>query len=153
MAIKHQKLSNHTISILRKAGWAPGRRVNARERWIGELEEEGYQCSPEAMSILSELGGLHVKPPKHLGYIHNAIDFDPVEKTSGEFDMMEVYERKAKEPLFPLGECLCHRILFAGESGKIYVGDICEVIYFLADTIEEALEYLIAVEPPDPVEL
>lgn len=90
-------LTEKSQSILRAAGWFPGRRVSL-EPYESVIRRPDGSIDPTAAAFLTEFGGLHVR---HAGY-RNYIHFDPVDAAEC-MDVAPDYEEVAGQPLTTVG--------------------------------------------------
>ena len=131
------KMSEHTQEVLRKNGWYAGREYDITY-WVSKLEEEGYRLNEYARTVLKELGDIYVREQSTKMYVSTTFDFNPYYSASGEYDRLEEFELASGDKLFPIG-ALQDYIVYAGESGKIYLG--CWAgLSTAGDSIEEYLE-------------
>jgi len=136
-------IRKETLSILEKAGWHIGRKIDIRdiEKY---LEKCGYDVFAPVKRFIEEFGMLEIEvyKPNNLGEKHE-IHHTNAEKaigdyyTQGSFKQEEIY---AAERLVPVGEIDNGNLsLLVSESGKVY----CNTGK-LGDDFLEALENLIS---------
>jgi hypothetical protein len=126
--------------ILREAGWAAERRVDA-SRWIADLAREGTTAFPAAEAILSNFGGLVVKRTDQQGSSRHSFDLDPSRWYQAR-DEIRDNEELVGDRLFPLGETEGAGMLAVLEDGGIiwaFVG----CISLIGTTWREALDHLV----------
>ncbi|WP_189801752.1 SUKH-3 domain-containing protein [Streptomyces tanashiensis] len=108
-------------TVLRDAGWHPGRAVDTRA-WKERLEQDGFRSHAAAEGFLREFGELTVG---HRGggitRARGPFDLDPL-LALGEADRFAEWSEEIGHRLFPVGE-LDHGHAFLGldESGDLYV--------------------------------
>ncbi|MFE3073816.1 SUKH-3 domain-containing protein [Streptomyces sp. NPDC059247] len=127
-------------TVLRDAGWRPGRVVDTRA-WTERLEQDGFRSHAAAECFLREFGELTVG---HGGggitRAREPFDLDPL-LALGEADRFAEWSAEIGHHLFPVGE-LDHGHAFLGldENGELYV-----VSSWLArfSRVPEALENLV----------
>ncbi len=140
------RFSQATETILRKAGWFPGRNVSDLvEGWRVELRRlNNQEMFPEAEKILLEFGGLKIKTPTNKDI--PKYDLNPL-LVIGENDRFEAFEEILKAKLYPLGEADGgHAFLAVSEDGKIYL--LMMNLFFVADNFDETLEIMASRKMP-----
>ncbi|CAM5562959.1 hypothetical protein SXANM310S_01038 [Streptomyces xanthochromogenes] len=108
-------------SVLRDAGWYPGRNVDTT-MWRERLEADGFRVHSAAENFLREFGGLAVvSGGSGITRAREPFELDPL-LALGEDDRFGEWGEEIGRHLFPLGE-LDHGRSFLGldEHGELYV--------------------------------
>ncbi|MFI5641019.1 SUKH-3 domain-containing protein [Streptomyces goshikiensis] len=89
-------------SVLREAGWRPGRRVDA-EPWLTTFEAEGLRRHAMADAFLGEFGGLavHISGPG-ISRAREPFELDPM-LCVGEGDRFLEWGEEIDKAIFPVG--------------------------------------------------
>jgi hypothetical protein len=88
--------------VLREAGWAPGRQINA-ESWLAALETEGLKRHPAVSAFLAEFGGLAINiSGPGISRSREPFEFDPA-LCLGEGDRFLEWNEEIKKTIFPVG--------------------------------------------------
>ncbi|WP_234348906.1 SUKH-3 domain-containing protein [Streptomyces sp. WM6373] len=108
-------------TVLRDAGWYPGRNVDTTV-WRERLEADGFRIHSAAEDFLREFGGLTVASGgSGITRAREPFELDPL-LAMGEDDGFGEWGEEIGQHLFPLGE-LDHGHAFLGldEQGELYV--------------------------------
>ncbi|MEM8601665.1 MAG: SUKH-3 domain-containing protein [Bacteroidota bacterium] len=134
--------------LLRLAGWFPGRRIeDARiDAWASEIESpEGFRMTPAARRVLSEFGGLHVKPQTVVGRdrARSDIKFNP---RSGIGEEIQITDWLSPDALgrgfFPIGAASKSYLVCAVDSaGGFYAW--FDGMHWKGEPFDQALEQLL----------
>ncbi|MDJ0464430.1 SUKH-3 domain-containing protein [Streptomyces sp. H27-C3] len=137
-----RKWSAETDSVLRAAGWHPGRSISTAA-WESALHEhDGFEIHEAARRFLAEFGGLAV-PARGAGrtMARMEINLDPTLAT-WDAEIFEVLSEEAGSYLYPIG-MIDRRNGYLGMApdGTVFTG--MDSVTFFADNADEALEKLI----------
>ncbi|WP_394841797.1 SUKH-3 domain-containing protein [Pendulispora brunnea] len=134
------------ILVLQHAGWSPDRFVTI-SKWSDYFVKKGFFLSPDARTILENLGGLKITPPTSPTNLFNPTEFhfDPYYAASSEVDRIKQWEQDYCVKLFPIGEVGRQVILLCGDDGKIY-GAGLGCVKLIGVHISEALDTLVLAE-------
>ncbi|MEO3799386.1 SUKH-3 domain-containing protein [Nonomuraea sp. B1E8] len=133
------------------AGWRPGRRQDISS-WVESLGYEGYDLFEEAVSTLTQLGGLRVAslPSSASEFGTGDIFFDPVWASQGERARIAEREQDIRCKLCPVGEWLDNYILLSGDDGRYFAETSFQVLY-LGSSLSAALETMVLAERPPEI--
>jgi hypothetical protein len=137
-----RRWSEETDSVLRAAGWHPGRAIPIGT-WEHALRESGdFQIHDAAGKFLTEFGGLEV-PARGAGITmaRMAFHLDPL-AAQWDDEIFDVLSEEAGAYLYPIGEA-DRRNSYLGmtSTGAVYWG--MDSGQWLAHTPEKALENLV----------
>ncbi|MEU7527249.1 SUKH-3 domain-containing protein [Saccharothrix sp. NPDC042600] len=121
--------SKRAETLLREAGWFPGREVDIT-RWEDLVTDEGFPLHAEARRFLREFGGLVVEVDDDSEGVDRApasFDLDP-DLCSGQREWFERLGRRAGATLFPVGDVEGgHAHLGVDERGGVHMLFLDEV--------------------------
>ncbi len=128
-------------SVLKAAGWTPERSINA-SKWLNLFRKEGVPVPAEAVSVMENLGGLRLRPPKTVdGSLFSASDitFDP----HGYYFSGDAPYFRAEGGSFgvnacPIGDWGGDETLVVIEGGRI-LADVQATARIVGEDIEDAL--------------
>ncbi|HEY7236305.1 MAG TPA: SUKH-3 domain-containing protein [Gemmatimonadaceae bacterium] len=130
-------------SLLREAGWRPGRNVaETVARWESALDEDGFTLHAVAKNILLEFGGLHVgRSARGVDRARADIRFDPT-LAIGQRDDLESFTELRGRSVYPLGEVDGgHGFLVVADDGRAFL--VMDEIYDRWTTFDAALRGLL----------
>jgi hypothetical protein len=141
-------------ATLAEAGWAPGRRFDAR-LWITELQADGYSIVPPATQVLEALGGLDVLPPQRETAVYRSgpIKFDPIWAATGEAKRIRSRESQVGVALTPVGEWSGEYILLVAEDGQVFAETTFQVLRLGYDVASALVRLILAGTTPEVVEV
>ncbi|MEW4452001.1 SUKH-3 domain-containing protein [Bremerella sp. JC817] len=139
--------SSEVISLMREAGWSPGREVSPEQlhKWKVELESDGFTITDNARKVWHELGGLKIhQRTLASGQIIPGLDFDPL-WADGEFDRIEYWERKLSTRMTPIGMIGGGMLIMLAEDDTVYM---CfgPTLFFCAQSFTEAMDSHLVVD-------
>jgi hypothetical protein len=130
------------LHALRGAGWTPARSVDIRP-WHEVLGAEGFVLHPLAKRVLTNFGGLTVRPPVAVGTFRNGdILFEPVLAGSGMFDIAENLKQMFGQEFYPIAEWITNSTVFLGAAGMVVDDHDVDVVH-VGDTFDEALRVML----------
>lgn len=114
-------LSDETVAVLRRAGWRPGRAVDASAYAVA-YRKSGYPDLPAAIRFLRGFGGLSlVFPNAHDRSLTNDCHFDAERAAMIGPEWFEHYAEYLGEEVVPIGQAYSeHMDLLMTSSGRIY---------------------------------
>ncbi len=129
------------VTLLNRAGWFPGRRVDRAAATSGLLEA-GYDASPAAVDILREYSGLTVASPDATRDLwidgqRAAVVADP--------EWCRAYAEHAQTSLIPVGG-YSHMTLLVDPHGSFW-GGYDSVFGRVAGSVEELIRVLLIDDP------
>jgi hypothetical protein len=115
------ELSPESQTVLRDAGWYPGRQVDI-STWMARLEAGGVVAHDAARSFLAEFGGLTVDiSGPGVNRMREPFELDPL-LCSGEEDRFLEWSADIECSLFPIGVLDMGRyFLGIDEEGEVYL--------------------------------
>jgi SUKH-3 immunity protein len=135
-----------TEKLLRRAGWAPGRRFNVREV-KARLMENGFSLHAKAEEFLVEFGGLEVTHPhSKVPDVTDRFKLDVSEalRMFGHGWVKDDYSRRVGVPLCVVGHAYNgYMVLAMAPDGSVYAGYDDELVR-VGDSGVAALENLCA---------
>ncbi|MFG2326693.1 SUKH-3 domain-containing protein [Streptomyces sp. NPDC048568] len=137
-----QRWSTRTETVLRRAGWRPGRAVPT-VTWESVLRERGGFAPHEAARrFLAEFGGLVTYGwPADTIATSSAISFDPL-TAEWQDERFARASREAGAPLYPVGTAdEGATLLGLGEDGSLHL--LRDQAEFLSTTTDQALDRLV----------
>jgi hypothetical protein len=106
------EISAESQSVLRDAGWEPGRRVDISD-WVRPFERAGIEAHEAARMFLSEFGGIAVSiSGPGVNKAREPFELDPL-LCYGEDDRFIDWSRQIERALFPIGVL---------DSGRFFLG-------------------------------
>ena len=136
-------LSAPVDRCLRGAGWTPSRRADPSE-WLDQLSKEGYTVVPAARPILESLASLTIVPDEEDDQVFTPqpFDFCALDAGSGQRDLVQLWETRLGQPLFPLGQAFGYMTLLVADDGRVLAGET-DTLHLIGKNIDEALEVMI----------
>jgi hypothetical protein len=130
-------LSKDTETVLRRAGWNPGRQVDT-SAYEELYKREGFPVFPVVLDFLRSFGGIVAQEP--LVGVGNGFHFDPVRSVEAyEAGLVGIWATVGA-PLIPIGSCGGFvQNLYMSEDGEVFCSAWTDLI-FLGDTPAEAIE-------------
>ena len=121
--MKHAAIGEPIESLLRRAGWYPGRRdQHAVAGWQAKLALDGFSMHAAAEAVLLEFGGLHVGDSgPGVECARADVRLDPTLAIGERDRLQEYFPQVHGRGLYPLGETDGgHCILAIAEDGEVF---------------------------------
>jgi hypothetical protein len=126
--------------ILRRAGWSPGRAVDASE-WVEVLRREGNEVFPFAEAIMRNFGGLRFAGPARKRGTRHGFEVNPVYWYEMR-DHVELVEEALGSRVCPIGITAGAAMLAVLADGRV-VDEFEGEIFEIGKTWRAALDNLI----------
>ncbi|MFD3744476.1 SUKH-3 domain-containing protein [Nocardia sp. NPDC058633] len=132
--------SNETQEAAANAGWTPDRRVDIGS-WVSDLQAQGYSFFDEAVSVLSSMGGLIVRPPRipEALWGSGSIRFDPLLAGDGMRERYAGFEQIIGHTILPIADWGGESAMLLLDDGSV-VEDITGGLRFLGSSFPDALD-------------
>lgn len=144
--------SDAVVSMLTAVGWSPNRRVDVKPL-ILPLRQEGFYFNPQSISILENLGGLAIRPPKMPEdiYLKGPLCFD-LDQASGRRGVIAYWEDRFATCLSPIAGDDNNASYFVGDSGAVFAS-LGAILYLIDFSFEASMENVLMVARLYPREI
>jgi hypothetical protein len=137
------EFSRPTMSVLREAGWQPGRQVDTTQ-YLHLLQSEGYEPSRAVDDFLRDFGGIRVVfPRRNVPGQNEEFHFDPaIAAHHASPGWVKSYSARVGAQLCPIGEAgRGYMLLTMDPTGRVFAG-YDDLLWKVGNTGRDAIEAL-----------